>query len=164
MRVGIGYDVHRLVEGRPLILGGVGIPFEKGLLGHSDADVLVHAIIRAITGAAGLPDIGELFPDTDPRYKGASSLALLREAARLLREKGMGVVNVDAVIIAEQPKLAPYSREMRENVAFSLGVGYERVGVKAVTEEGLGFTGQGLGMAAQAVVLIERDEAVDQDI
>lgn len=155
LRIGHGYDVHRLVEGRKLILGGVEIPWEKGLLGHSDADVLVHAVMDALTGAARLGDIGKLFPDTDPAYAGISSLKLLSEVGRLLGEKGFAVVNIDATLLAQAPKVGPYKQMMAENIAAALGIGPERVNVKATTEEGLGFTGDGSGMAAHAVVLLE---------
>ena len=155
LRIGHGYDVHRLVEGRKLILGGVDIPGEKGLLGHSDADVLVHAVMDALTGAARLGDIGKLFPDTDPAYAGISSLKLLSEVGRLLGEKGFAVVNIDATLLAQAPKVGPYKQRMAENIAAALGIGPERVNVKATTEEGLGFTGDGSGMAAHAVVLLE---------
>lgn len=156
LRIGHGYDVHRLVEGRSLVLGGVEIPFEKGLLGHSDADVLTHAVMDALTGAARLGDIGKLFPDTDPAYAGISSLKLLREVGRLLEEKGYAVVNLDATLLAQRPKVAPYKQQMAENLASSLGIEAEQVNVKATTEEGLGFTGDGSGMAAHAVVLLEK--------
>ena len=156
LRIGHGYDVHRLVEGRPLILGGVEIPWEKGLLGHSDADVLTHAVMDALSGAARLGDIGKLFPDTDPKYAGISSLKLLAEVARLLTERGYAVVNVDATLLAQRPKVAPYKQQMAENMAAVLGVEVEQVNVKATTEEGLGFTGDGSGMAAHAVVLLEK--------
>ena len=156
LRVGHGYDVHRLAEGRKLILGGVDIPWEKGLLGHSDADVLVHAVMDALAGAARLGDIGELFPDTDPAYKNISSLKLLGNVGRLLEEKGFAVVNIDAVLLAQAPKVAPYKAQMAENIAAALGIEAERVNVKATTEEGLGFTGDGSGMAAHAVVLVEK--------
>ena len=156
LRIGHGYDVHRLVPDRRLILGGVEIPWEKGLLGHSDADVLVHAVMDALAGAARLGDIGKLFPDTDPAYKGISSLKLLGEVGRLLREKGFAVVNVDATLLAQAPKVAPYKARMAENIAAALGIEAERVNVKATTEEGLGFTGDGSGMAAHAVALVER--------
>lgn len=156
VRVGHGYDVHRLVEGRKLILGGVDIPWEKGLLGHSDADVLVHAVMDALLGAAGLGDIGQHFPDTDPAYAGADSLGLLEHVTALLRERGYAVGNVDATILAQRPKLAPHISKMRENLARAMGVDPDRVNVKATTEEGLGFTGSGEGMAAHAVALIER--------
>jgi len=156
LRVGHGYDVHRLAEGRKLVLGGVEIPWEKGLLGHSDADVLVHAVMDALAGAARLGDIGKLFPDTDPAYAGISSLALLREVSRLLKEKGFAVVNIDATLLAQAPKVAPYKARMAENIAAALGLETERVNVKATTEEGLGFTGDGSGMAAHAVALVEK--------
>ncbi len=156
LRIGHGYDVHRLTEGRKLILGGVEISWEKGLLGHSDADVLTHAVIDALTGAARLGDIGKLFPDTDPAYKGISSLKLLEETGRLLEKRGCAVVNIDAVLLAQAPKIAPYRARMAENIAAALGIEAERVNVKATTEEGLGFTGDGSGMAAHAVVLVEK--------
>ena len=156
LRIGHGYDVHRLVEGRTLILGGVEIPWEKGLLGHSDADVLVHAIMDAILGAAALGDIGKHFPDTDEAYAGISSLKLLREVGRLLKEKKCVVINIDATLLAQAPKVAPYKTEMAENIASALGIDLEQVNVKATTEEGLGFTGDGSGMAAHAVVLLEK--------
>ena len=156
LRIGHGYDVHRLVEGRRLILGGVDIPWEKGLLGHSDADVLVHAIMDALTGAARLGDIGKLFPDTDPAYAGISSVKLLREVGRLLGEKGFEVVNIDATLLAQAPKVGPYRPQMAANVAEALGIDPEQVNIKATTEEGLGFTGDGSGMAAHAVVLLEK--------
>lgn len=155
MRVGIGYDVHRLAEGRDLILGGVDIPYEKGLLGHSDADVLVHAVMDALLGAAALGDIGRHFPDTDPEYKGISSVRLLEHVSRLLAQKGYTVGNVDATIIAQRPKMAPYMQEMRENVAKALGVSPDKISIKATTEEGLGFTGRGEGIASQAVACLE---------
>ena len=148
MRIGHGYDVHRLVEGRRLVLGGVEIPFEKGLLGHSDADVLAHAVMDALLGAAALGDIGQLFPDSDPAYKGADSLALLRE-------EGYRVGNVDATVLAQRPKLAPHVPLMRERLASAMEIDPGRVSVKATTEEGLGFTGTGEGIAVHAVVLIE---------
>jgi len=156
LRIGHGYDVHRLVEGRKLILGGVEIPWERGLLGHSDADVLVHAVMDALSGASGLGDIGKLFPDSDPAYAGISSLKLLREVGGLLAERGYSVVNVDATLLAQAPKVVPYKMQMAENIALALGISPERVNVKATTEEGLGFTGDGSGMAAHAVVLLER--------
>lgn len=155
MRIGTGYDVHRLVEGRRLILGGVDIPYERGLLGHSDADVLVHAVMDALLGAAAMGDIGALFPDSDPRYEGADSLVLLREVCRRLRAAGHEPVNVDATIVAQAPKLAPHIPAMRGNIAAAMGLDVSRVSVKATTEERLGFTGEGLGMAAQAAALIE---------
>ncbi|MGE4275779.1 MAG: 2-C-methyl-D-erythritol 2,4-cyclodiphosphate synthase [Lawsonibacter sp.] len=154
MRIGHGYDVHKLVEGRKLILGGVDIPYEKGLLGHSDADVLTHAVMDALLGAAGLGDIGRHFPDTDPAYAGADSLVLLERVAELLKQDGWQVGNVDATILAQRPKLAPYIPQMRENLAAHIGVSLEQVNVKATTEEGLGFTGAGQGMAAHAVCLL----------
>ena len=156
LRIGHGYDVHRLVEGRKLILGGVDIPWEKGLLGHSDADVLVHAVMDALTGAARLGDIGKLFPDTDPKYAGISSLKLLAEVGRLLGEKRFAVVNIDAVLLAQAPKVGPYRPQMEANIAAALGIEAEQVNVKATTEEGLGLTGDGSGMAAHAVVLLEK--------
>ena len=155
-RIGHGYDVHRLVEGRKLILGGVDIPWEKGLLGHSDADVLTHAVMDALLGAAGLGDIGKHFPDTDPAYTGADSLKLLGHVVGLLGERGFAVGNVDATILAQRPKLAPHIPLMRDNLAQVIGVDPGRVNVKATTEEGLGFTGSGEGMAAHAVALIEK--------
>lgn len=156
MRIGHGYDVHKLVEGRDLILGGVKIPYEKGLLGHSDADVLTHAVMDALLGAAALGDIGRHFPDTDPAYKGADSLALARHVAALLEKHGWRVGNVDATILCQAPKLAPHIPVMAANLAAALGVAADAVSVKATTEEHLGFTGQGLGIAAHAVALLER--------
>lgn len=156
MRVGHGYDVHRLVEGRKLILGGVEIPFEKGLLGHSDADVLAHAVMDAVLGAAALGDIGKHFPDTDPAYAGADSLALARAVAELLKKEGWRVENIDATLLCQRPRLAPHIPAMRENLAAAFGVEAGAVSVKATTEEHLGFTGEGLGIAAHAVALIER--------
>ena len=156
MRVGHGYDVHRLVEGRRLILGGVDIPWEKGLLGHSDADVLVHALMDAMLGAAALGDIGQHFPDNDERYAGADSLGLLAEVLRILCEAGYRLVNADCTILAQRPKLMPFIPQMRENIARVLETGIDTISVKATTEEGLGFTGEGSGIAAHAVVLIER--------
>lgn len=153
-RIGHGYDVHRLVEGRRLILGGVDIPYERGLLGHSDADVLVHAIMDAILGAAALGDIGKLFPDTDERYAGADSLKLLAEVMRVLCAAGFELVNVDATVIAQRPKLAAYIDNMRANIAAAAGIQASQVSVKATTEEKLGFTGDGSGVAAHAVALI----------
>ncbi len=155
MRIGTGYDVHRLTEGRRLILGGVDIPYEKGLLGHSDADVLLHAVMDALLGAAALGDIGKHFPDTDPAYKGASSLRLLEHVGRLIDEKLYVIGNIDATIIAQRPKLAPYIDEMRKNVADTLGIEIDQVNIKATTEEGLGFTGSGEGISAQAVACLE---------
>ena len=155
-RFGMGYDVHRLVEGRKLILGGVDVPYEKGLLGHSDADVLLHAVSDAILGAAALGDIGTHFPDTDERFKGADSGKLLAEVVRLVRVEGYAIGNVDATIVAQAPKLLPYIPRMRENIARLLGVAVGDVNVKATTEERLGFTGSGEGMSAYAVAGIER--------
>lgn len=156
LRIGHGYDVHRLTEGRKLILGGVEIPWERGLLGHSDADVLVHAVMDALAGASRLGDIGKLFPDTDPAYAGISSLRLLAEVGGLLAKRGFAVVNIDATLLAQAPKVAPYRKQMAENIAAALEIEAERVNVKATTEEGLGFTGDGSGMAAHAVALLER--------
>ncbi|MBR0353844.1 MAG: 2-C-methyl-D-erythritol 2,4-cyclodiphosphate synthase [Oscillospiraceae bacterium] len=155
MRIGHGYDVHRLVEGRKLILGGVEIPFEKGLLGHSDADVLLHALMDALLGAAALGDIGLHFPDSDPAYAGADSLQLLRRVAALLAQRGYRVVNLDCTVLAQRPKLRPYIPGMIKNIAGALSLPEDCVSVKATTEEGLGFTGEGLGIAAHAVALIE---------
>ena len=156
LRVGHGYDVHRLVEGRALILGGVTVPFDRGLLGHSDADVLTHAVMDALLGAAALGDIGKLFPDSDAAYAGADSIALLKRVTALLREHGWQVGNVDATVVAQTPKLAPYIPEMRRRLAEAMGLDVDCVSVKATTEERLGFTGRGEGMAAHAVALIER--------
>ena len=155
MRIGQGYDVHRLVPGRRLILGGVTVPFDMGLDGHSDADVLTHAVMDALLGAAALGDIGHLFPDTDPAYLGADSLGLCRKVSEVLLEHGFRVVNVDSTVVAQKPKLAPYIPAMRDNLAGALGIPVSCVSVKATTEEHLGFTGSGEGMAAQAVALIE---------
>ena len=155
MRIGHGYDVHRLVEDRKLILGGVEIPYDKGLLGHSDADVLTHAVMDALLGAAALGDIGKLFPDTDPDYAGADSLLLAERVSSLLHEQGYRIENVDATILAQAPKLAPHIPLMRENLASAIGIPVSAISVKATTEEGLGFTGAGLGIAAHAVCLIE---------
>ena len=155
MRIGHGYDVHRLAEGRKLILGGVEVPFERGLLGHSDADVLTHAVMDALLGAAALGDIGKLFPDSDPAYEGADSLALLERVARALNENGYKIGNVDATVLAQRPRLAPHIPAMREKLAAAMGADPGRVSVKATTEEGLGFTGAGEGIAAHAVALIE---------
>lgn len=156
LRIGHGYDVHRLVESRRLILGGVDIPWKLGLLGHSDADVLTHAVMDALTGAARLGDIGKLFPDTDPAYKDISSLLLLSHVGELLREKGFAVVNIDATLLAQAPKVGPYRPRMEANIASALGIDPAQVNVKATTEEGLGFTGDSSGMAAHAVVLLEK--------
>lgn len=154
MRIGTGYDVHRLVEDRDLIVGGMKIPYGKGLLGHSDADVLLHAVMDALLGAAALGDIGLHFPDSDPAYKGISSLKLLEKVGEMLAEHGFLVENIDSTIIAQAPKMRPYINDMRENIARSLGLDAEHVNVKATTEEGLGFTGSGEGIAAQAVCLL----------
>ena len=155
LRIGQGYDVHRLTEGRALILGGVTVPYERGLDGHSDADVLTHAIMDALLGAAGLGDIGKLFPDSDERYRGISSLLLLKEVGKRLIENGWQVVNLDSTIVAQTPKLAPYRETMRRNLAEALGIHVSQVSVKATTEERLGFTGTGEGMACHAVCLLE---------
>ena len=156
LRIGHGYDVHRLVEDRALVLGGVEIPWKLGLLGHSDADVLTHAVMDALSGAARLGDIGKLFPDTDPAYKGISSMKLLAHVGSLLQEKGFAVVNIDATLLAQVPKVGPYRAEMENRIAAALDMDPERVNVKATTEEGLGFTGDSSGMAAHAVVLLEK--------
>jgi 2-C-methyl-D-erythritol 2,4-cyclodiphosphate synthase len=156
MRIGMGYDVHRLVENRKLIIGGVEIPYEKGLLGHSDADVLLHAIMDALLGAAALGDIGKHFPDHDPAYAGADSLELTRQVGKLLEEQGYQVENIDATVIAQKPKMAPYREQMRQNIAAALGISLDQISIKATTEEGLGFTGTGEGISAQAVALIEK--------
>ena len=158
MRVGMGYDVHRLVEGRKLILGGVEIPYEKGLLGHSDADVLLHAIMDALLGAAALGDIGQHFPDTDPAYKGASSIELLKRVGELLDENCYYISYIDATVFAERPKLAVYREQMRANIAEALHLELDQVNIKATTEEGLGFTGTGEGISSQAVCLIDKPE------
>lgn len=154
MRIGQGYDVHKLAEGRDLILGGVHVPYEKGLLGHSDADVLVHAVMDALLGAAALGDIGEHFPDTDPAYKGISSIELLKHVGKLLEENNYIIENIDATIIAQRPKLAAYRPQMAENIASALGLSKAQVSVKATTEEGLGFTGSGEGIASHAITLL----------
>ena len=153
-RIGMGYDVHKLTEGRDLILGGVKIPYEKGLLGHSDADVIVHAIMDALLGAAALGDIGQHFPDTDPAYKGISSMVLLEQVGRLLEDHNYVIENIDATIIAQKPKMMPHLPKMRENVARALGIEVDQVNIKATTEEGLGFTGTGEGISAQAICLL----------
>ncbi|HIZ44727.1 MAG TPA: 2-C-methyl-D-erythritol 2,4-cyclodiphosphate synthase [Firmicutes bacterium] len=158
MRIGMGYDVHRLTEGRDLILGGVKIPYEKGLLGHSDADVLLHAVMDALLGAAALGDIGQHFPDTDEAYRGISSLELLKRVGELLEEHLFWIGNIDATVIAQRPKLAPYREQMRKNIAEALQIPVSRVSVKATTEEGLGFTGTGEGIATHAAVLLETVE------
>ena len=155
MRIGQGYDVHRLVEGRALVLGGVKVPYERGLDGHSDADVLVHAVMDALLGAAALGDIGKLFPDGDERYRGADSLLLLAEVACRVRAEGYEIVNIDSTVVAQAPKLAAHIPAMRENIARAAGIAAGSVSVKATTEERLGFTGEGLGIAAQAVALID---------
>lgn len=155
MRVGMGYDVHKLTEGRDLILGGVKIPYEKGLLGHSDADVLVHAIMDALLGAAALGDIGKHFPDTDPKYKGISSIRLLEHVGKLIDEKLYVIGNIDATIIAQRPKMAPHIEKMRENVAEALRIDIDQINIKATTEEGLGFTGSGEGISSQAIACLE---------
>lgn len=155
MRVGMGYDVHRLVEDRKLILGGVEIPYEKGLLGHSDADVLLHAIMDALLGAAALGDIGKHFPDTDEKYKGISSITLMEHVAALLEEKCFVIENIDATVIAQRPKLLPYMEQMKENISKALGLETDRINIKATTEEGLGFTGKGEGISAQAICLLQ---------
>ena len=157
MRIGHGYDVHKLVEGRDLILGGVKIDCEKGLLGHSDADVLLHAVSDALLGAAGLGDIGKHFPDTDPKYKGADSLVLLQVVAQRVKEAGYRVSNIDVTMIAQRPKLAPHIPQMVLNIATAVGIAPDRVNVKATTEEKLGFTGEGLGMSCHAVCLLEEE-------
>lgn len=155
MRIGMGYDVHKLVEGRKLIMGGVEIPYEKGLLGHSDADVLLHAIMDSILGAAALGDIGKHFPDTDERFKGISSILLLKEVGKLLKENGYEIENIDSTIIAQKPKMAPHIKTMVKNIAEALNIDENRVNVKATTEEGLGFTGRGEGISSQSICLIK---------
>lgn len=157
-RVGQGYDAHRLVEGRPLVIGGVTVPFEKGLLGHSDADVLTHAIMDALFGAAGLGDIGRHFPDSDARFKGISSIALLSETREIIANAGYQIVNLDATVLAERPKLAPFKQEMARRIANTLSIPEGDVNIKATSEEGMGFTGTGEGMAAHAVCLIRRND------
>lgn len=154
MRIGMGYDVHRLVEERNLIIGGVNIPYEKGLLGHSDADVLIHAIMDSLLGAAALGDIGKHFPDSDGKYKDISSVQLLKEVKKLLEHKGYEILNIDATIIAQSPKMAPHIESMRENIASALKISVDMINIKATTEEGLGFTGKGEGIAAQSISLI----------
>ena len=154
MRIGMGYDVHKLTEGRDLILGGVNIPWEKGLLGHSDADVLIHAVMDALLGAAALGDIGKHFPDTDPAYKGISSVKLLTHVAGLLEENGYRVGNIDATIIAQKPKMAPHIPQMRKNMAEAMGIPESSLNIKATTEEGLGFTGRQEGISSQAICLL----------
>lgn len=154
MRIGMGYDVHKLVEERDLILGGVKIPYEFGLLGHSDADVLLHAIMDALLGASALGDIGKHFPDTDPKYKGISSIELLKHVGNLLTEHNYKIGNIDATIIAQKPKMAPHIPTMKENIASALNISLDQINVKATTEEGLGFTGEGLGISSQAICLL----------
>lgn len=154
MRIGMGYDVHKLVEERDLIIGGVKIPFEKGLLGHSDADVLLHAISDSLLGAAALGDIGKHFPDTDEKYKGADSLKLLKHVGDLLKEKGYSIGNIDATVIAQKPKMAPHIEKMRENISTTLNISLEQINIKATTEEGLGFTGEMKGISAQSIALL----------
>ena len=156
MRIGHGYDVHRLVEGRRCIIGGVDVPYAKGLLGHSDADVLLHAVMDAVIGALCLGDIGHLFPDTDPAFEGADSLALCRSVCALMKERGYRIGNVDATVIAQAPKLAPHIDLMRENIALAFETSADNISVKATTEEKLGFTGEGLGISAHAVCLLEK--------
>ena len=162
MRVGLGYDVHKLVSGRKLIIGGVEIPYESGLLGHSDADVLLHAIMDALLGAAALGDIGKHFPDTDEGYKGISSLKLLEHVGNLLEEEGYCIENIDAVIVAQAPKMAPHIEKMRENIAETLQLEINRINIKATTEEGLGFTGTGQGISSQAVCMLQGIEDMKQ--
>ena len=154
MRIGMGYDVHKLVENRDLILGGVNIPYEKGLLGHSDADVLVHAIMDSLLGATALGDIGKHFPDTDSKYKGISSINLLKEVGLLIHDNGYSINNIDSTIIAQAPKMAPHIQTMRENIAKALNISIDRINVKATTEEGLGFTGNGEGISSQSICLV----------
>jgi 2-C-methyl-D-erythritol 2,4-cyclodiphosphate synthase len=163
MRIGMGYDVHRLTEGRPLILGGVNIPYEKGLLGHSDADVLIHAIMDGLLGAAALGDIGKHFPDTDDTYKGISSVELLKKVRTLIEDKLYIIENIDATIIAQQPKMAPHIPQMVTNIALALGLKESQVNVKATTEEGLGFTGEGAGISANAICLLATVENYSYD-
>ena len=158
MRVGLGYDVHKLVEGRKLIIGGIDVPHEKGLLGHSDADVLIHAVMDSILGALALGDIGKHFPDTDEKYKGADSMKLLEFVYNLINEKGYGIGNIDCTIIAQSPKMAPHIQNMRENIAKVLNTSIENINVKATTEEGLGFTGSGEGISSQAVACLDTIE------
>ena len=155
MRVGLGYDVHKLAENRKLIIGGVDIPYEKGLLGHSDADVLIHAIMDALLGASKLGDIGVLFPDTDPKYKGISSITLLKYVKEEMDKKNIKIVNIDSIIVAQKPKMRPYIAEMEENIAMALNINVDDINVKATTEEELGFTGSGEGISSKAVCMIE---------
>ena len=154
MRIGMGYDVHKLVADRDLILGGVKIPYELGLLGHSDADVLLHAIMDSLLGASALGDIGKHFPDTDPKYKGISSIQLLKEVGKLLKDNGFEINNIDSTIIAQRPKMAPHIQDMRKNIADALNININQINVKATTEEGLGFTGEGKGISSQSICLI----------
>lgn len=163
IRIGHGYDVHRLVENRRLVLGGVEIPYEKGLLGHSDADVLTHAVMDALLGAAALGDIGTLFPDTDESYRGADSIRLLEEVIGQLKKRGYSVINIDSTVIAQAPKLKPFTEQMRQVLAHACGISTEDINIKATTEEKLGFTGSGQGIAAHAVCLIGRDCPVKTD-
>ena len=156
MRVGLGYDVHRLVENRKLILGGVEIPFEKGLLGHSDADVLLHAIMDSLLGACALGDIGKHFPDTDNAFKGISSILLLKETGKLIKKAGYEVNNIDATIIAQKPKMMPHIEQMRENISKTLGIDINKINIKATTEEGLGFTGEMLGISSQCIASVDK--------
>ncbi|MFA9397845.1 MAG: 2-C-methyl-D-erythritol 2,4-cyclodiphosphate synthase [Clostridiaceae bacterium] len=156
MRIGLGYDVHKLINDRNLILGGVTIPYKKGLLGHSDADVLIHAIMDSLLGAAALGDIGKHFPDTDPLYKGISSIILLEKVGELLYKNGYTIENIDSIIIAENPKMAPHIYKMRNNISIALKINIDKISVKATTEEGLGFTGQGLGIASKSICLIKK--------
>lgn len=158
MRIGMGYDVHKLAENRKMIIGGVEIPYEKGLLGHSDADVLIHAIMDALLGAAALGDIGKHFPDNDEQYRGISSVKLLEHVRELIADEGYVIGNIDATIIAQRPKMAPYREQMRENIAKALGISINQIGIKATTEEGLGFTGAGEGISSQAIALLETVE------
>lgn len=158
MRIGLGYDVHKLVENRELIIGGVTIPYEKGLLGHSDADVLLHAIMDGLLGASALGDIGKHFPDTDPKYKGISSISLLKEVGNLLNENNFKIGNIDSTIIAQKPKMAPHILKMRENIAEALNISLDQINVKATTEEGLGFTGEGLGISSQSICLLTKSD------
>ncbi|MDU2265338.1 2-C-methyl-D-erythritol 2,4-cyclodiphosphate synthase [Clostridium celatum] len=155
MRIGMGYDVHKLVENRDLILGGVKIPYELGLLGHSDADVLIHAIMDSLLGASALGDIGKHFPDTDPKYKGISSIELLKEVGKLLKDNNFTIGNIDSTIIAQKPKMAPHIESMRKNIANALNISVNQINVKATTEEGLGFTGEGLGISSQSICLLK---------
>lgn len=158
MRIGMGYDVHKLAENRKMIIGGVEIPYEKGLLGHSDADVLIHAIMDALLGAAALGDIGKHFPDNDEQYRGISSVKLLEHVRELIADEGYVIGNIDATIIAQRPKMSPYREQMRENIAKALGISINQIGIKATTEEGLGFTGAGEGISSQAIALLETVE------